>query len=102
MACRFHRGRTLAVRELWIPQNLPYVPIGVLEIARIPTPECLSGGLDNPGAGALGLFHHRVDLFRATDVMTDSELGRTRWLARESGVAGDAGPRPQSEDQTIL
>ena len=47
--------------QLGIPYDLPYMPIGILKITGVATPECLFGRLYDSSAGALRLRHDGIN-----------------------------------------
>ncbi len=80
--------------KLGIPDDLPEMPIGILEIAGIAAIEGLLGGLDDLCSGGTGLRHHDVDLGFFGDVVADGEGGGARSRARQPRVVGNIGARP--------
>jgi len=48
--------------KLWIPDDLPHVAVGVLEIPRVTAPERRLRRLDHHRACSLRLLHHRIHL----------------------------------------
>jgi hypothetical protein len=78
------------------------MPVGVLEVAGVATPEGVVRGLHDDGARPAGLLHDRVDFESRGDVVPDGELGRARAPGRDSRVPRDAPPWPQREPQTGL
>jgi hypothetical protein len=44
------------------PGNLPKMPVGVLKVARITTPERIRGWLCDERPCVPGLLHHGIDL----------------------------------------
>src|SRR5262249_37584631 len=69
-----------------VPNDLPQVPVGILEIAMIAAPKRILTGLDDPRPGLPGRLHHFVDLIFAVYKVADAEFGGARWRGIDLGI----------------
>lgn len=89
-------------QNLGIPCHFPEVTIGILEVPSVASPEGRTGGFDDRGTCAGCPLHEGIDLLACSHVVSERQIcGATR-LTRQSGVAGNAGARPQCEDESAL
>ena len=79
----------------WIPDDLPQMTVGILEIPGVASPKRILGRLDNRGPRSSRLLHHRVDFFFAADIVADGELGRAVSGFVEGRVMSDIISGPQ-------
>src|SRR5262249_1007078 len=92
----------LGDHPLGIPRRFPQVPVRVLEVARVTTPEGVVRRLHDNCTRAFGLFHYRIDLVLRGDVVPDGELGRAGAAGSEPRIVSNALSRPEREFQAAL
>jgi inosine-uridine nucleoside N-ribohydrolase len=90
-------------RDVWIPRDLPQMPVGILEIARIPAPKSLPCRFHDGGPGLFRQLHDRFDFGLRRDVVSERELrGAPRARQRQSCILGKALAWPGGELQALL
>jgi hypothetical protein len=93
---------SLRFGPLRVPYNLPEMAVGILEVARVASPERLVRGLDDDRTCAFGLSHDRIDFFPGRNIVPESELSGARPSQRYAGVVSNALARPDSQLQAGL
>src|SRR4051812_14910503 len=84
----------LIQQELGIPDHFPEM---IIKIIKVAAPKCLSCRLDDLRARASSLLHHRVNLFSATDILSDGEFCRAVGSKGKVDVVSNGGSGPESE-----
>src|ERR1700759_42244 len=77
--------------ESRVPDDLPEVAVGVLEVARINAPRPVVGRVGDGGPGRPGLGDDLVDLGPAVDYVPDAELSGSPCGQRNESVLGQLG-----------
>ena len=85
-----------------IPDYLPQMLVGILEVASISTPERLMGWFDDDSTGFTRLIHGRINFLPRCDVMPQRELGGADTSHRKSRIMCNALARPNRELQPWL
>src|SRR5687767_1357037 len=89
-------------QNLRVPRHFPDVTVRILKVAGVASPEGVACVLDDTSACAGCLLHQSVNLLARAHVVSERHIcGATR-LAWQPGVAGNARPRPERENEPAL
>ena len=84
-------------RQMRIPYDLPQMPIGILKVTGVTSPEGILRRLHEQGARALRLRHQCIDFGHGRDVMPEGEFGGACAAQGQAGIMGNARARPDRQ-----
>src|SRR5262245_15571491 len=78
------------------------MPVGILKVSGVPTPECLGGRFGDSGSSLFCLFHNAINFSFTADVVTDCKFGWIRHRSSDIRIPLNTAARPKSKLQSPL
>ena len=85
-----------------VPCHFPQVPVGILKVTRVTSPEGILRRFDDDRTRFPCLLHDVIDLGPGRNVMSKSEIGGTRLARGKAGIMRETFARPDGKLESGL